>query len=417
MKSLWTRRELIRRTGAGAALLPFVPLLEEEAMAQVSPRLLILFHPHGSHMPSLPAAVDTMSAHAGRLLQVDGLGNPLAGNEHYSAISTLLIGVGDPGRFVFGGPSIDQIIANKIGAGTGVKSIQLGVHVGPTSITAAGRGQKLPAEEKPASAFMRLFGSGGGGGTVPGGATGGGDATDLARLKAEGKTVVDHVTAAVNSLKMRMGAADRANLDRHVTAVVELQRELESLGAPAPGGGGGGGAACNPSPVGSGSDYASLVKGHIDVVARAFACDRTRVATLMMSYSPEGEVWSWAGASGGYHDNAHSRDGGGKGSAAAYGKITTWLGGRMAYALDQLKAAGPVAYDNTLVVWITMYGGFAHDARGIPAIVYSGKNLPVKTGKASGNSTAAFWLACARSLGVDLASFGGTSSPLAGFAA
>lgn len=83
-------------------------------------------------------------------------------------------------------------------------------------------------------------------------------------------SVLDAVIASAAGLRRRLGPLDRAALDRHLDAIRAIELRLDGL-------------ACDPGapPMVAGSERA---RGRLlaDIVAMAFACDLTRVATAQL---------------------------------------------------------------------------------------------------------------------------------------
>src|SRR5205809_5790731 len=124
------------------------------------------------------------------------------GNGHFSALYGLTTGCIYTGRGA-GGPSIDQLLAAKIGTKSRFRSLQVGVAQEShgenvhRNMTWAGYERALPPEMIPHNLFDRLFG-----------------------IKDEGwvsrkKSVLDVVSADVSRLEGTLGAADRQRLDQH----------------------------------------------------------------------------------------------------------------------------------------------------------------------------------------------------------
>ena len=100
---------------------------------------------------------------------LSGVDNPAArmpgpGNGHHNSMSGLVAGAMFSGRGA-GGPSIDQVIAQKIGNNSRFRSLQIGVcqeSFGESiqrNMSWAGRDRPLPPEMIPHRLFDRLFGS------------------------------------------------------------------------------------------------------------------------------------------------------------------------------------------------------------------------------------------------------------------
>lgn len=177
-----------------------------------------------------------------------------------------------------GGPSIDQIIANRIEvAPSGIRSIELGVagHFSGASGTAynyishRGPDQFNEYQRDPRMVFQSLFG--------------GVSASDP--YETFRGSVLDAVRQDASALSSGLTSADRARLDQHLTAI----RELETRVAAAPN-------TCTVADPGArvtnemiqsvrtGEQNLTLLNDVMsELLAMAFACDLTRVASYMYS--------------------------------------------------------------------------------------------------------------------------------------
>ncbi|HEX2658104.1 MAG TPA: DUF1552 domain-containing protein, partial [Polyangia bacterium] len=120
-----------------------------------------------------------------------------------------------------GGISIDQFLAAKMAGAGRLSSVEAGVvsfYDGSPSryMSYSGAGQKniVPFESDPRKLFARLFMSASSG---AGGA--GGGMSELDKLNAQRKSVLDMVLKDFNRLNSKVGAADKTRLDRHMTLV------------------------------------------------------------------------------------------------------------------------------------------------------------------------------------------------------
>jgi hypothetical protein len=114
----------------------------------------------------------------------------------------------------------------------------------------------------------------------------------------------------------------------------------------------------------------------LDLLAMAFACDITRVASFQISTSLNRIRYPWLDSTGEGHTLSHS----GPSDVAAHGQLVarqTWHAGRLAYFLSRLsdikEVDGTTALDNTLVVWGNEIAlGNTHSHENIPFLLAGG---------------------------------------------
>ena len=188
-------------------------------------------------------------------------------------------------------PSIDQLIANKIGADTPFKSLEVGVckarptNTAPLYYHVSWRGANAPnpAEFDPHAVFMRLFGAGSPGAGLGNKAAPAGPDPRAAGLSAVRKSVLDNISEDARQLAVRLGGEDRQRLERHLEGIRSLEKRL--------GQGAVGGAGCQPvADSGLGPDSKNeappeLNRVMADLVVAALSCDLTRVFTFQFGYA------------------------------------------------------------------------------------------------------------------------------------
>ena len=389
-----SRRELLLRLGSAAVTAPFLPLLRSFAQDGAYPRrLLLIYTPHGTvydnWKPSgtttdftLSPILAPLAAHKARLNVLDGLRiehSRVPAPPHTEGMSLIWTGshLGEGNTFMIQqypvdwvtGPSIDQTIAQRIGAQTPFRSLELGVKASGNSPTNrmiyAGARQPLQAEGDPARAFDRLFGAGAMPSTP--------DPAVQGRL-ARRASVLDTVAGQLTALQSRVARADRMKIDAHLTALRELERR--TMHQPA---------ACE-APVRAGaSALPDLFDRHADLVTAAFACDRTRVASLQIRVGDnDNDAYTWLGIERGHHDISHDGDGNPE-ARADLTKIYTWYAERIARLLDRLyevEEGDGRLLDNTLVVWGSELGkGNTHAFERVPFVLAGGAGGAVPTGR------------------------------------
>lgn len=449
----WTRRGLLKRLfagGAGAALLPLVPLLEADAEAQASPRkrLIVFFHPNGYGMAEkyFPTGTESsfelseilrpLAAHRSNLVVFKGINNPAGpdsgDNVHIPHMGSILTGTpiqrgsSTPffeGDYQYGwanGVSVDQFIAQRL-AQTSDKTrfASLDFHcVGnrdvvktQTRMSYAGPGQPVVPEMDPQAALKRVLGSV---------ANGGAGAPSMDRLAQERRSVLDFLLGDLGRLSARVGMSDRTRVEGHLTALRELEQRLS-----AEAGAGGATSACK-SPVLptfkslSGPDtYRQRGQAFLDLTVQALACDATRVVGLQWSNTggAGGVTFSWLGHSSDEHLASHTPDQDIVDTKVFYME-------QLAYLIDALKrtpeGAGTL-FDNTMILVLSEHGsGAAHDNANIPFVLAGNAAGAFKTGRYlqyKGAPQNQLLVSVCRAMGVMVDSFGSTkyaAGPLSG---
>jgi hypothetical protein len=203
-----------------------------------------------------------------------------------------------------GGPTIDQVIADKIGTKTPVKSVQVGVSKrvsvmdsGTTMFALSHRSNVEPLypEFNPQSVWQTLFG----------------EFQPKPDDRALRKSVLDAVANDVKKLKGRLGAVDNQRLDSHLASIAELQGKIAALPP-----------TCDLAmkPTEDNSDINdpngpmmgtktepidSVNKAMVELLMYAFKCDITRVASLMFLGGAAETNFAEIGLYSGHHNNTH----------------------------------------------------------------------------------------------------------------
>jgi hypothetical protein len=379
-----SRRQLLKALGVGAAAAPLIPALDGWAQGAAPKRLLLLFTPDGI-VPNewWPTGTETawnfpangimepMNRHKADMIffkdiprHNGGSGDAMGGLWTGNSIS------GNQGM----APSVDQIIAQKLGKPTDFQSLQFGVQAffnqGDANAKAASVNSymiysapkaKVPAESDPYKMFDRIFG---GGFTPPAGgmtpAAGPNPAVERTRL--EKKSIIDYVAGEIDDVKLRVGKEDGVKIDAHLETVRDIERRLMGSGG---GGGGTIGASCKPGEkpkmldLNQNKSFPELLPLTNKMVAAAFACDRTRIASLQYSRGFSNHIHDWVGAKATHHTLSHGTQ-----NAGVLGRIQHWYMGHIAQLVDELKNVteqGKPMLDNMLVVYGNeVYLGWTH---------------------------------------------------------
>jgi hypothetical protein len=360
-----SRRRLLRGLGSVAVGLPLL-----DAMTSLSPlgarayaqsaankRFVVWFTGSGTIMDKWrPSGTETdftlapilkpLEPHKDHLVVVDGLYQQHAGGDaHTDGMGACLTGtpLGGSSTSYATGISVDQVIAEKIGQGTALKSLELSVSKLPVSVWTrlayAGPNQPIPPEHDAQKVFARLFTDGG---MVPDQ-----DDTALLALKAQRRSVLDAVADDYSALSKRLGTDDRVRIDQHFTAIREIEMRLDAMGA--------GTVGCTqpaePESYASldamgNNGYPVMGKLMMDMMVTALACDRTRVITLMWEHAAENQRFPFIGADVEHHEAIHNSQFG------PVEKILTWFTEQQAYLLTkmkEIKEGDGTLLDNTLI--------------------------------------------------------------------
>lgn len=276
---------------------------------------------------------------------VTGLDNPAArlpgpGNDHHRSMSALMTGAQFTGRGA-GGPSIDQLVASKIGGQSRFRSLQVGVSqesFGESiqrNMSWAGLDRALPPEMLPHKLFDRLFG-----------------ARDAGWIERR-KSILDAVQEDAEALRKALGREDQTRLDEHLSSIRDLERAIASLPPEyrevAP-----------PEADGDMRDWPKIAKLQSDLLVHALASGQTRVASYMLTKCQGLTRFPWLGYTAARHHDYTHADGKAPGASGRDGQrimrdICRWHVEEFAWFLGKLKATPEGSgnlLDRTTVVFV-----------------------------------------------------------------
>lgn len=406
MKRGLGRRQLLRGLGVVSGLAPLVPSLDGWAgEAKPRPKRLLLafssngmvperFWPPGSTSAGdergagdrpfeLPAGSDLapLARHARNLVVLGGVLRPTVklGGAHEKAMGALWTSTKlNPGSQFGGGgwpsgPSVDQILARALPRTTDFASLEVGVQpFGPGAkggtmqhMCYAGSDRPIPSEGSPMRLFDRLFGA------DPNAADGA-----FERLRAERRSVIDRVRRETATLARQIGSADRHKLESHLEGVRAIERRLESRPPDSctvrtPGG---------QIDLDANENFPALIELQSDLLASAFACDRTRIASLQWSRSFSMVRHTWLGSNEGHHTLSHDAN-----ERPILSAITRFYFEHLAKLLDRLQAIPEgegTVLDNTLVVYCNeLHTGWDHKPGPAAAVLAGRLGGALRTGR------------------------------------
>ena len=295
-----------------------------------------------------------------------------------------------------GGPSVEQVLAAEFGAATKFRALvannepagsqtENATTAHMNNISWTGPGIPAPSERDVLNFFMTLVSA------VP---TGAAPSADTTAAIARKKSVLDHVLGELGRLQTRVGSADKARLDQHVTSVREIERMLAVNPATTTAGG-----ACRaPDPLADPTmlvDPAGTPNGNevkdgspnlrpvgiapskaraelfLRLFATAFRCDLTRYGSFAMSNGFDDRRAPEFGAGlVGHHQITHG--GGGANGGAALQQFVLFYVGLLGYLMEQLKSTtegGATLLDNCLIYFGSEMSVGGHDNNNMPVIL------------------------------------------------
>jgi hypothetical protein len=326
------------------------------------------------------------------LLVITGLRNDGAlrgtGDSHEKGRVCFATAVPSPSGLSAGGPSLDQVAAQKLGSATKFPSLVVSPNNGAggssanTSWTDVDR--PVPYVTRPGVLFSKLF---------AGGAAPGAGAAELATVRSRRKSVLDFVKQDAARLDGRLGAGDKLRVKAHLEAVRDIERRIElenkaaAAAATAPV------AACKPAaappPDAKGDDpwqYDHLgapVERYTlleDLLVVALQCDLTRYGAIKLGIDVQKWIHETYKDTRGHHDISHDN-----GATEIHVGYTAYQMGFLARLMGKLKAikeGDKTLLHNTLIYASSevSHGG-AHNYTNMPVLVAGQGGGAIKSGR------------------------------------
>ena len=420
----------------GASVMVSLPFLEammpsraEAEVAGFPQRLLAFYVPNGIHMqawtPSSTGAgfpltplLEPLAPWQDQLLVVTGLANspgqPDGNGDHVAGTGAFLTctHVNKSETNLTNGISMDQVYAQHIGSQTVVPSLQLGIEGGGNTgncdsgyacayvrnISWVGN-TPLSKLTSPSTVFDLLFA-----GFDPEASS-----DDLAVRKENRLSVLDRTLADAEALEQKLGASDRIKLEGYLDSVRDLELKVQSedaMGTCDPGG----------SP-GDGSDYRQRTQLMLDLIVKAFECDRTRTISFMLGNGASLRTFDFLGYPNGHHLYSHHANS--PANFAAIQAINKWEVEQLAYLLQGLDAVvepNGTLLDNTMVYFSSeVEDGNAHRHSNLPVLLAGRGGGVIESGRHvrhDGVRLANLYLSMLQGLGVTVGSFANSNGTI-----
>ena len=365
-----SRRAVLRGAGTIAIALPWLEIMREERTAHAADapakRFVGVYTPGGTvhaggNNPSLPEQWSPTGTEnnfelspiltpyepvKSQLLVLDGIDMKSAvGEQLQSGMIAWLSGtkqasVGAAYGYA-SGPSIDQVLSDRLTTGAALSSLELAVRWGtgkshgqvtPMGVVSFSKDEPFtprPPLLDPVAIWKTLFGS------------------DIAQGETRNwdKSILDYVDTRYAGLSAKLGAADKQRIDQHLSSIRELERGLAQTIA----------ARCTPPTLIDSSDYDPFAglkssddgavkdvltdaaipkvgKLMLDMLVMALACDRTSVATFMWTDSEAKHTYPWLDLP----ETFFFYQNGGGYQPQQCAQIGTWYASQNSYLLQQM---------------------------------------------------------------------------------
>ncbi len=396
-KTHLSRRTVLRGVGASIglplldAMIPAATALAQTAAAP-KPRLAFIYFPHGAIMDNWTPAKE------GRDFELTPILKPLepfkdkltivSGLENRPGMSASVHGI-VPGTWLtcvhprqtperYGGVSIDQMAAAKLGQDTPLPSLEVGMEAGGSAGACdrqygCGNSQTisfrtpttgLPMEPSPRKLFQRLFGRGD-------------SAEERALLAGQYNSMLDMVTEDAATLKKELGARDRAELDDYMETVREIERRVEK--------------AKNsdiskvtlPAVPPATMAWDDQMKLQFDIMTIAYQANLTRILNFMMAAEVSGQTYPQIQIPDAFHPLSHHANDPAKIQKLI--KLQTYHSEHLAYFLKKLQAlpdGDGTMYDHLLMMYgSNMSNSDRHNQFPLPITLIGGACGKVKGGQ------------------------------------
>jgi hypothetical protein len=297
------------------------------------------------------------------------------------------------GAIVRAGITMDQVLAKHVGQDTPLSSLVLACEEPLTGdhetnfstaysshISWNSDGGPVPAKVYPAEAFDALFENRGG------------------RLN---QSILDGVKEGANTLAGKVSSTDKAQLDRYLSGVREVEKRVERTRNGLP------------------EDLRDHMRLMCDIVALAFQSDKTRVASLLLCRDLSSLRYPFLDVREDHHAASHDD------LSDGYERITRFHVSQMAYLaqrLDAMPEGDGTVLDNCCVLFLSnMWSGWKHDNMKLPVVMAGGSGGTLKTGRAldylyagdDNRKLCSLYLSIMDGMGVKLDRFGDADTPLA----
>ena len=430
-----SRRTFLRGTGVTLALPLLDAMVRTDGNTQtaVPKRVAFLYVPNGvvqaSWKPTadgagyaLPHSLEPLTAVRNEVNVITGLSqipySERSGVGHARPTTALLTSAVANREGVRAAKSLDQTIADRIGQGTRLASLQLGIHPAAINgqcdsgyscaysscISWRDERRPLPPDNSPQRVFQRLFGM-----RAANNAPAATNQANAIRI-----SVLDQVMDDARRLQNELGRSDQHKLDEYLYSVRQLEQRVNS---PTPTLGENGVPNIRIPQQGP-TDYAEKVRLLGDLMVLAFQTDVTRVCTFMFGMAASEQRYPALGVREGHHELSHH--GNNEDKLAKLRKIDRFNVSLYAYILDRMKNVREgegTLLDNSMVFYGSGLGnGNAHTPFDLPVLVGGRAGGAFRTGRhircALDTPLNNLWVSVLNATGISTQEFGNSTGPI-----
>lgn len=335
-----------------------------------------------------------------------------------------------------GGPSIDQVLASRLGAATRIPSLELALDPAEKGLAGPAKENRIygshlswssptspiAPEINPKAAFDRLFRA-----QVPKSG-----APQVTTTVQDDQSVLDAILRDLPSFQAGLGTEDKRKLDEYTTSVRELEVRLNREAKATKEARRIDPAAIRALPdldmltskvgeVGRKGNTPEVMRLMLDVMTMAFWTDTTRIITFQMGVEVNNRKFAFLpGVTDSHHELSHHENK--KEKMDQYVKISTWHVAQYAYLvsrLGQIKEGAGTLLDNSMLLFGSgLRDGQKHDKQDLPIVLAGGGAGTLKGGRhvkvGSGVPLANLHCEIAVRMGLQLPKFADSTGPLKG---
>ena len=311
---------------------------------------------------------------------IDGLFVPALTGQgiHPAQTGSLLSGAHiSKGAIIHSGISVDQMIANRVGADTPQSSIVLacdqpmtGYHESNFSLAYSSHiswqtpDSPVPVEVYPSLAWDNLFDN---------------------RASMQNISVLDRIRDRAEELTRQISSTDKTKLDEYLTSVREVEKRVEGMRKTKDSADDAAKAkntiaATMDRPAnGLPEDLREHTRLMCDIIAIAFQTNKTRVASLIISRDLSAMYYPFLEVKDGHHAASHNNN------SDEYERIARFHVSQYAYLaskLESMKEGDGTVLDHTCLMFLSnMWIGRKHDNFRLPLVLAGGLGGTLETGR------------------------------------